>query len=76
MKHSSNSISGIKMSSNENDAMRLNDVLFEANNLVSYMPKMEPRVQSYNMMNRAWKYQNIRGRAKYGVNLRFFSDLI
>ena len=42
--HSSNSISGIKMSSNENDAMEWNEVLVEANNL------------SYDAMNSAPEY--------------------
>ena len=41
MKPSSNSISGIKMSSNENDAMEWNDVLSETNILICYMPKNE-----------------------------------
>ena len=50
MKHSSNSISGIKMSSNENDAMRWNDVLSEMNILICYTRKTELRMQSYGMM--------------------------
>ena len=54
MKPSSNSISGIKMSSNANDAMEWNDVLFEANNLTYYTHKTELRMQRYDAMNMAW----------------------
>ena len=38
---------GIKMSSNENDAMRRNDVLVETNILICYTPKSELRRESY-----------------------------
>ena len=55
-KHSSNSISGIKMSSNENDAMEWNEVLVDTNNLTYYTHKTELRMQRYGMMNMAWKY--------------------
>ena len=51
--HSSNSISGIKMSSNEYDAMERNDLLFEANNLTYYTHETELRMQRYNAMNMA-----------------------
>ena len=43
------------MNSNENNAMEWNDVLFEANILICYMPKTELRVQSYDAMNMAKK---------------------
>ena len=43
----SNSISGIKMNSNENDAMEWNDVLSEMNILIWYMHESELRMQSY-----------------------------
>ena len=51
--HSSNSISGIKMSSNENDAMERNEVLVEANNLTYYTHETEQYVRSYDAMNMA-----------------------
>ena len=53
MKHSCNNDSGIKMSSNEYDAMECNDVLVEANNLTYHMHKTELRMQRYNAMNMA-----------------------
>ena len=53
MKHSYNDDSGIKMTSNENDAMELNDVLVEANNLTYYTHETELRMQRYNAMNMA-----------------------
>ena len=43
------------MSSNENDAVRRNDLLSEANILICYMRKSELRVQSYGMMKNANK---------------------
>ena len=39
------------MNSNENDAMRRNDVLSGTNILICYMPKTELRMQSYDAMN-------------------------
>ena len=51
--HFSNSISGIKMSSNENDAMVCNEVLVEANNLTYYTHKTELRMQRYSGSNMA-----------------------
>ena len=53
MKHSCNDDSGIKMSSNENDAMERNDVLVETNNLTYYTHEMELRMQSYGRSNMA-----------------------
>ena len=50
MKHSSDGISGIKMSSNVNDEMEWNDVLFERNNLTYYTHETETRVQSCDAM--------------------------
>ena len=52
--HSSNSISGIKMNSNENDAMEWNEVLVEANNLTYYTHETEQYAASYDAMNMAW----------------------
>ncbi|XP_037446266.1 prolyl endopeptidase-like [Triticum dicoccoides] len=46
------SISGIKINSNENDAMEQNDVLSETNILICYMPKTELRMRRYDMMNK------------------------
>ena len=40
----------MKMSSNENDAGRSNDVLVEANILICYTHESELRMQSYDMM--------------------------
>ena len=54
MKHSYNDYSGIKMSSNEYDAMEWNDVLVEANNLIYYTHETELQMQRYNAMNMAW----------------------
>ena len=51
--HSSNSISGNNVSSNENDAMEWNEVLVEANNLTYYTHEMELRMQRYNAVNMA-----------------------
>ena len=51
--HSSNSISGIKMSSNENDAMELNEVLVGTNNLTYYTHETKLRMQRYDAMNMA-----------------------
>src|SRR4051812_19509731 len=45
------------MSTNENDAMRLNDVIVEANNLICYTHKSELRMQSYGMSKNAKKRQ-------------------
>ena len=53
MKPSSNSISDIKMTSNANDAMERNDVLFETNNLTYYTHETELRMQRYDAMNMA-----------------------
>ena len=53
MKHSYNDDSGIKMTSNEYDAMERNDVLVEANNMTYYMHETELRMQRYDAMNRA-----------------------
>ena len=53
MKHSYNDDSGIKMSSNEYDAMEWNDVLVETNNLTYYTQETELRMQSYDGMNMA-----------------------
>ena len=59
MKPSSNSISGVKMSSNANDAMEWNDVLFGTNNLTYYTHETELRMQIYDAMNMAWKLLQI-----------------
>ena len=40
------------MNSNENDAMRWNDVLSETNILICYVRKTELRMQSYDAMNK------------------------
>ena len=53
MKHSFNEDSGIKMSSNEHDAMDLNEILVEANNLTYYTHKTELRMLRYNKSNMA-----------------------
>ena len=45
------------MNLNENDAMERNDVLYETNNLICYMPKMELRMRSYDMMKLQEKYK-------------------
>ena len=58
MKHSYNDDSGIKIISNEFDAMEWNDVLIEANNLTYYTHEMELRMQRYGMTKMAWKLQN------------------
>ena len=49
------------MNSNENDAMRWNDVLSEANILIYYTRKTELRVQSYGTMNKGIWYMEISG---------------
>ena len=41
------------MTSNENDAMEINDVLVGANILICYMTKSELRMQSYEAKNRS-----------------------
>ena len=41
------------MSSNENDAMELNEVLVEANNLTYYTHETEQYAASYDAMNRS-----------------------
>ena len=51
MKHSWDDDSGIKMTSNEYDAMEHNDVLVEGNNLTYYTHKTELRMQRYDGMN-------------------------
>ena len=53
MKHFYNDDSGIKMSSNEYDAMEQNDVLVEANNLTYYTHKTELCMQRHDAMNMA-----------------------
>ena len=53
MKHSYNDDSGIKITLNEYDAMELNDVLVEANNLTYYTHKTELWMQRYDGMNMA-----------------------
>ena len=53
MKHSCNDDSGINMTSNEYDAMELNDVLIETNNLTYYTHKTELRMQRYDVINMA-----------------------
>ena len=53
MKHSYNDDSGIKMTSNEYDAMEQNDVLVEANNLTCRTHETEQWMQRYNAMNMA-----------------------
>ena len=54
MKHSYNDDSGIKMTSNEYDAMEWNDALVEANNLTYYTQKTELQMQRYDAMSMAW----------------------
>ena len=41
------------MTTNEYDAMELNDALVETNNLTYYTHETELRMQRYNMMNMA-----------------------
>ena len=53
MKHSCNEDSGIKMTSNEHDAMERNEVLVEVNNLPYYTHEMEQYAASYSMLNMA-----------------------
>ena len=53
MKHSYNDDSGVKMTSNEYDAMELNDVLVETNNLTYYTHETELWMQRYDAMNMA-----------------------
>ena len=53
MKHSYNDDSGIKMTSNEYDAMEFNDVLIEMNNFTYYTHETELRMQRYDAMNMA-----------------------
>ena len=53
MKHSYDDDSGIKMTSNEYDAMELNDVLVEPNNLTYYTHKTELQMQRDNRSNMA-----------------------
>jgi len=53
MKHSCNDDSGIKMSSNEHDAIELNEVLVETNNLICHTHKTELWIQRYDAMNMA-----------------------
>ena len=54
MKHSCNDDSGIKIDSNEHDAMEWNEVLVEANNLTYYTHETDLRMQRYDAMNMAW----------------------
>ena len=65
MKHSCNDDSDIKMSSNEHDAMELNEVLAEANNLTYYTHETELRMQRYNAMNMACKLLQERGLSRF-----------
>ena len=51
--HSCDDDSGIKMNSNENDAMEINEVLVETNNLTYYTHETDLRMQRYNAMNMA-----------------------
>ena len=53
MKHFCNDDSGIKMSSNEHDAMNLNEVLVETNNLTYYTHEMELHAWRYDALNMA-----------------------
>ena len=53
MKHSYDDDSGIKMRSNEYDAMERKEVLVEANNLTYYTHETELRMQRYSTSNRA-----------------------
>ena len=59
MKHSYNDDSGIKMTSNENDAMEWNDVLVETNNLTYYTHETELRMQSYDAMNMSKYFRDL-----------------
>ena len=50
------------MNSNENDAMEWNDVLSEMNILICYMHESEPRMQSYEAMNKStwiWNFWDL-----------------
>ena len=51
MKHSYDDDSGIKMTSNEYDAMERNDVLVEANNFTYCTYEAELRMQRYSRSN-------------------------
>ena len=51
MKHSCNDDSGIKMTSNEYDAMDQNDIIVEANNLTYYTHETELQMQRYDASN-------------------------
>ena len=51
--HSCNDDSGIKMDSNEHDAMKQNEVLVETNNLTYYTHETEQYAWSYDVMNMA-----------------------
>ena len=53
MKHSCNDDSGIKMNSNEHDAMERIEVLVETNNLTYYTHKTEQYAWRYDAMNMA-----------------------
>ena len=53
MKHSCNDDSGIKMTSNEYDAIKRNDVLIEKNNLTYYTHETKQHAASYDAMNMA-----------------------
>ena len=53
MKHSCNNDSGIKMNSNEHDAMEGTEVLVETNNLTYYTHKTEKYAASYDAMSMA-----------------------
>ena len=54
MKHFYNDDSGIKMTSNEYDAMEWNDVLVETNNLTYYTHETERYATSYDAVNMEW----------------------
>ena len=51
--HSCNDDSGIKMDSNEHDAIEGNEVLVETNNLIYYTHETEQYAASYDAMNMA-----------------------
>ena len=72
MKPPSSSISGINMSSNENDAMERNDVLVEANILIQYTSKTELRIQRYHRSNYA---QKLGFGEEKSTEMIFFPDL-
>ena len=56
MKHSCNSILGLKMDSNKHGAMEQNEEHIQMNILIYHTRKRELQMMSYDAMNRAWKY--------------------